>query len=132
MKKILLISTVMTLAMSGISVFSEGNHDHMKHDNDPMMETQKSDMPNVGNTICPVSDEEIDAMGATHTVEYEGKVYNLCCKMCAKDFKKDPEMYIEKVKQELAAAKSSANSGHGTSHDKTNSKHGDAHDHGSH
>lgn len=55
---------------------------------------------NVGNKICPVSGEKIDEKIKT-TYEYEGKVYNFCCPMCVADFKKDPEKYIKKVKEEL-------------------------------
>jgi YHS domain-containing protein len=53
----------------------------------------------VGNKICPVSDEEIkDETKVTY--EYEGKIYNFCCQMCVDEFKKDPERYIEKIEGE--------------------------------
>lgn len=52
----------------------------------------------VGNRICPVSGKEIKEE-EKYQVEYEGKIYNLCCKACAKDFKKDPQEYIEKLKE---------------------------------
>lgn len=45
------------------------------------------------NTICPVSGEKI-IEGEVVQYEYDGTIYNLCCKMCAKDFGKDPEKYI--------------------------------------
>ena len=51
----------------------------------------------VGNKICPVSGEKI-VMEKKGTIEYKGKTYNLCCSMCKKDFLKDPEKYIEKLK----------------------------------
>lgn len=51
----------------------------------------------VGNKICPVSGKEI-VMENKGTVEYNGKIYNLCCSMCKKDFLKEPEKYIEKLK----------------------------------
>lgn len=57
---------------------------------------------NVGNKICPVSNEKIKE-GEKYQVEHEGKIYNLCCKMCLKDFKKDPQKYIKKVEEELEA-----------------------------
>lgn len=50
----------------------------------------------VGNKICPVSGEKV-VMGHEGKIEYQGKVYNLCCQMCEKDFKKDPQKYIEKL-----------------------------------
>ena len=52
-----------------------------------------------GNTICPVSGEKVpapgekSAMGGPATYEYHGKIYHLCCPMCIKDFKKNPEKY---------------------------------------
>lgn len=50
----------------------------------------------VGNKICPISGEKIKP-GKEHKVEYNGKVYNLCCSMCDKDYKKDPQAAIEKL-----------------------------------
>lgn len=49
-----------------------------------------------GNTMCPVSNEHIE-QGKEIKVEHEGKAYNLCCKACMKDFKKDPQKYIGKL-----------------------------------
>ena len=67
---------------------------------------------NVGNKICPVSGEKIDgAMGETGEYEYKGKIYNLCCKMCLKDFKKDPEKYSKIAEDEVAKAASEAPQG---------------------
>ena len=51
----------------------------------------------VGNKICPVSGEKI-VMEKKSTIEYQGKIYNLCCSMCKTDFQKKPEKYIEKLK----------------------------------
>lgn len=50
----------------------------------------------VGNTICPISGKKV-VPGKEAKVEYNGKVYNLCCSMCEKDFKKDPEAAIKKL-----------------------------------
>ena len=52
---------------------------------------------NVNNTICPVTGEKVD-MKDPVTVEYKGKVYNLCCPACIKDFNAEPEKYSAKVK----------------------------------
>ncbi|MCA9405944.1 MAG: TRASH domain-containing protein [Candidatus Omnitrophica bacterium] len=40
-------------------------------------------------------------MGDPYQIEYDGKIYNLCCSMCAKDFQKDPEKFIKKINEEL-------------------------------
>lgn len=58
----------------------------------------------VGNKICPVSGEKIGSRGPAYKVEHMGKIYNLCCSMCEKDFKSDPVKYISKVEEELKAA----------------------------
>ncbi len=60
-----------------------------------------------GNKICPVTGENIKELGKD-TVEYKGKVYNLCCPMCKEEFLKDPDKYISKVNEELAAEKTEA------------------------
>jgi len=51
-----------------------------------------------GNKSCPVSGEEIDETSKV-TYEYKGKIYNFCCPMCVKKFKKDPEKYIEEMEK---------------------------------
>ncbi|MGE0269413.1 MAG: TRASH domain-containing protein [Candidatus Omnitrophota bacterium] len=55
----------------------------------------------VGNKICPVSGEKVGEMGDVVTYEYNGKIYNLCCAMCAKDFKKNPEKYSNIAENEV-------------------------------
>ncbi len=57
----------------------------------------------VPNKICPISHEEIGKKGAPHKVIYKGKVYNLCCSMCVKDFNKDPAKYTKIMEDEVAA-----------------------------
>lgn len=52
----------------------------------------------VGNTICPVTGEKIDAKTKV-TYEYQGKIYNFCCPMCTDKFKKDPDKYIKKIEE---------------------------------
>lgn len=70
---------------------------------------------NADNKICPVSGEHIKE-GEAIKFEYEGKAYNLCCKMCEKDFKKDPKKYIEKIEaqeaKEAAEHKGQGHEGH--------------------
>ena len=61
-----------------------------------------------GNKICPVSGEKIPvpgekgAMGEAVHYEYNGKIYNLCCSMCVRDFKKNPEKYSKIADEEAA------------------------------
>ncbi len=57
----------------------------------------------IGNKICPVSGEAVGTMGDVVKYEHNGKVYSLCCDMCKKDFKKDPEKYSKIAEDEVAA-----------------------------
>lgn len=66
------------------------------------VETAPTEIPEaveVGNTICPVSGDEIDTE-AKVTYEYEGKIYNFCCPECVDEFKEDPEGYIAILEEE--------------------------------
>ena len=106
-------TTLMITAILGIlalpSMVVAAEHTHADHDHATEMPdsttTKGADTATVevGNKICPVSGEVIAEMGdgKGFQVEHEGKIYNLCCSMCAKDFKKDPEKFIQKIKEEL-------------------------------
>lgn len=65
----------------------------------------------IGNKICPVSGEAVGTMGDVVKYEHNGKVYNLCCDMCKKDFKKDPEKYSKIAEDEVVAGED-AHAGH--------------------
>lgn len=104
MKNLLVIlgvsSMVVVVSLSGSVLAGEGHgHDEQKGSMMEHHEEETLSAINVGNKICPVSEESIEAMGKPYREEYNGKVYNLCCKMCAKDFRKDPEKYIEKLEE---------------------------------
>ncbi len=62
----------------------------------------------VGNKICPVSGEKIKKtkteMGGPVKIEHNGKMYGLCCPMCIKDFKKDPDKYAAIADKEVSDA----------------------------
>ncbi|HEY2330069.1 MAG TPA: hypothetical protein VGI63_09690 [Verrucomicrobiae bacterium] len=48
---------------------------------------------------CPVSGEKLDGdMGKPYVFTYKNQEVKLCCKGCKKDFDKDPEKYIAKVR----------------------------------
>ncbi len=70
------------------------------------------DAVEVGNKLCPVSGDKVPAPGEKGEmgdnpvkVEYKGKIYNLCCPMCVKDFKKSPEKYSAIAEKEVKGAK---------------------------
>lgn len=52
---------------------------------------------------CPVSDEKLGGdMGPAYVFVYKGQEIKLCCSGCKKDFLKEPDKYLKKIK-ELAA-----------------------------
>lgn len=113
MKSKLIIFVLSALFVCAGSVFASEGHDHSDHkgsmmEDHEMMEDEHKEGMNeskaveVGNKICPVSGEKVGGdMGEIVKYEYKGKIYNLCCTMCAKDFKKDPEKYIKIVEEEM-------------------------------
>ena len=71
----------------------------------PATDTAAATAPvEVGNKICPVSGEKIEknAMGDPVKIEHNGKMYNLCCPMCVKDFNKDPDKYAAIADKEVS------------------------------
>ena len=65
-----------------------------------------------GNKICPVSGDKVPAPGEKGNmgdkpvkIEYKGKIYNLCCPMCVKDFKKNPKEYSAIADKEVSGQK---------------------------
>ena len=74
--------------------------------------TTASKAVEVGNKICPVSGDKVPVPGEKGAMgdklvkyEYNGKIYNLCCPMCIKDFKKNPEKYSKIAEDEVAKEK---------------------------
>lgn len=50
----------------------------------------------VNNEICPVSGDKVNMKNPV-MVEYNDKIYNLCCPACIEPFKSNPEKYISKM-----------------------------------
>lgn len=108
--EIKIITIGMVLLLCSGRVFAGEGHDHDEHKGSVMedkgsmtqhAEEEESVAIEVGNKICPVSGESIEAMGEPVQVELNGKIYDLCCKMCAKSFKKDPEKYIKIIEENM-------------------------------
>lgn len=59
--------------------------------------TGKTDMH---NTRCPVSGDEVG--DSKLMVEYQGKVYHICCEDCIDPFNKDPEKYVKVMEADPA------------------------------
>ena len=113
--KLIILGLTILLSYSGYAFAHEGmDHDEhmesmMKHQDEPA--TTSPQAVEVGNKICPVSGDKIPApgqkgeMGEAVKYQYNGKIYNLCCKMCIKDFKKNPEKYSKIAEDEVAKEK---------------------------
>ena len=60
-------------------------------------------------TTCPVSGDKLGGdMGKPFVMEYKGQEVKLCCKSCKKDFAKDPEKYIKKIREADKTGKDAA------------------------
>lgn len=108
-------SLILALAVLGLSAGFVFANEGMKHDEGMeaidhekgvMMDNQytsETKAVEVGNKICPVTGNPVDdgSMGELIKHEYNGKIYNLCCKMCVKDFKKNPEKYSKIAEEEV-------------------------------
>ncbi len=106
-----LILAAAILGLSGGYVFAHEGHDHgkMVDDKQAVTDVTNKKAVEVGNKICPVSGDKIPTPGEKGTMgdkpvkyEYNGKIYNLCCKMCVKDFKKNPEKYSGIAEKEVS------------------------------
>ena len=49
-------------------------------------------------TTCPVSGDKLGEMDKPYVFEYKGQEVKLCCKHCLKDFNKDPDKYMKKIR----------------------------------
>jgi len=49
-------------------------------------------------TTCPVSGEKLGEMGKPFTFVFKDQEVKLCCKGCKKDFDKNPEKYLPKIR----------------------------------
>ena len=55
---------------------------------------------------CPVSGDKLDGdMGKPFVFVYKGQEVKLCCKSCKKDFDKDPDKYLAKIRKADKPAK---------------------------
>ena len=98
MKKVIVLVLGVTLLGMGLA-YAQQSPSTTQSDNKPV---------DVGNKICPVSGDVVagSKMGDKPvTIEYNGKIYHLCCPMCIKSFKNDPAKYIKIVEDELKAEK---------------------------
>lgn len=103
---------VVAAGFIGMSVYggSGAAFAHEGHDNGRAV-AQGAAAKKVDNELCPVTGEKIDPK-SNITYTYKGKVYRFCCAGCIADFKKDPEKYIRKMRDEGAPAEPVHRAGH--------------------
>ena len=54
---------------------------------------------------CLVSGDKIGEMGEPVKTVYQGQEFKFCCKDCVKDFKKDPDKFMQKLVEAEQKAK---------------------------
>ena len=102
MKSTLFVLTLAaTLSITGLAYAQSADETAAPADQAVMAEQPAP--VNVGNKICPVSGQSVNTMGEPVTLEYNGKVYNLCCADCKGKFLAEAEKYSAIAEEEAAA-----------------------------
>ena len=57
---------------------------------------------------CVVSDEKLGEHGQPYVFQHEGREIRLCCKICLKDFQKEPAKYLKKLDESAKKKQPSA------------------------
>ena len=104
MKKLTVLLTFLSLAIFPNFVLAADEPVTVSGNTEVAAPAEQTAPVEVGNKICPISGEKIGEMGDVVKQEYKGKIYNLCCPMCIKDFNKDPEKYAKIADDEVSAA----------------------------
>lgn len=58
----------------------------------------KEQLPTYPLKTCVVSGEKLGEMGEPVNYVYKGRLVRFCCSACIKNFEKDPEKYLAKIK----------------------------------
>jgi len=90
----------MKTILTSLAIISTALFSVQAEDAKPAAETSASPYP---LTTCVVTGEKLGDHGKPYVHQHEGREVQFCCKMCLKDFKKDPASYIKKLDE--AAAK---------------------------
>lgn len=53
--------------------------------------------------VCIVSDQNLGSMGDAIEYEYKGQMIKFCCVGCVAMFKADPDKYLNKLQEKVAA-----------------------------
>lgn len=100
---LVLLSPVSILVANGYAEHPHGEAEHPSASAEKAPETAAVEQPSaepaqeaavtVNNALCPVSGENVMAMGGGYKHEHGGKIYNLCCPGCVSTFESDPAKY---------------------------------------
>lgn len=84
-----------------------------------------SDKQAVNNKICPVCGDKLGMSKDEEpvTVEYEGKVYNLCGTHCIEDFNKNPKKFVEVIENEMKKSSAESEDSDHAGHDHSKEDH---------
>jgi YHS domain-containing protein len=88
--KSILCAGVLAVLLAGGAVWAD--HDHAKKDADKSPTTK----PVPVNKMCAVQTE--NPVDDRVTIQYQGKTIGFCCEDCIKDFKANPDKYLDKMK----------------------------------
>jgi YHS domain-containing protein len=64
-------------------------------------------------TTCLISGEKLGEMGDPYVINHKGQEIKFCCKGCVKDFNKDPDAYLKKLKKDQKEADAHQGHDHG-------------------
>ncbi len=103
----LLILALTILGSSAGFVLAHEGHDHGSDKVATTSNKAGTTAVEVGNKLCPVTGNPVNdkSMGEPVKYEHNGKIYILCCQMCVKDFKKNPEKYSAIAEEEVKGNK---------------------------
>jgi YHS domain-containing protein len=108
--KIMTTVGICIIIITGSYVFAKAEIDHGQviDEKQAMIDMTAKKAVDAGNKNCPVSGDAVagSKMGGKPVLyEYNGKIYHLCCPMCIKDFKKNPEKFSKIADNEVKTAK---------------------------
>jgi YHS domain-containing protein len=98
--KSVLAWAVCAVALSGFStgLYAVETAGQAQHGQQAPAAAAEATVVDVGNTKCPVTGDDVGDV----TVTTQGHKYHFCCTDCPKSFKKDPEKYITKMRENPA------------------------------
>jgi YHS domain-containing protein len=99
MKKTNILTVLAAAVLLGTSPNLVRADEGEKHDKSAKKETADAkSAKSYPLDTCVVSGEKLEHDGKPYVFKHKGQEVKLCCKDCLKDFKKDPDKYVKKIK----------------------------------